>query len=192
MCPRQRHRSTDSILCSHLVSSYLKLTAWSALSLIQSVRKQAKIAVCATVVINLIEFQKKHREAHGLLLDLIFVYSITMAGFFSVVLAVKWECLLTCLHKKLLEQWLKKTHARQALLLLMDMLMEVWYMFQGPGSSLRPNPSSIKIEEILVLVCPLELLLEQMAHFQIMAVMEGKFWQAVSIPQRCLLIYSCL
>lgn len=93
----------DSILCCHLVSSYLKLTAWSALSLIQSVRKQAKLAVCATVVINLIGFHKKLGEAHGFLQDPIFIYSITMGGFFSIVLAVKWEYLLTCLHKNLLE-----------------------------------------------------------------------------------------
>lgn len=33
--------------------------------------------------------EKTWREAHGSLLDLIFTYSITMGGFFSVVLAAK-------------------------------------------------------------------------------------------------------
>lgn len=143
------------------------------------------------VVMNLIGFQKKHGESNGFLLELRSIYSITMGDFFSVVLAVKWEQQLTCLHKNLLEQWLKKKH--QALLLLTDMLMEVWPIFQGPGPSLRPNPSSIKIKKkFLWLVCQLELLLEQTAHFQTMSVMVEKFWQALSIPEHCLLHYSCL
>lgn len=93
---------------------------------------------------------------------------------------------------KLLEQWLKKKHAHQTLLLT-DKMMEVWSMFQGPGPCLRPNLSSIKIKrKFLWLVCQLKLLLEQTAHFHTMAVIVGKFWQAVSIPQHCLLHCSCL
>lgn len=84
MCPRQMHRNTEEILCSHLVSLYLNWTAWSTLSLPPSVIKPAKLAVCAVVVISLMGFLNKHGEARGLMLDLVFIYSITMGGPFDL------------------------------------------------------------------------------------------------------------